>query len=82
MFCSAPAMWTGGEYFHQQPGKASWWGEAGELSLRDLVEDFILASCECCVVTSSNCTCLILSSHLHLTCGPAQVTYRKKVLGS
>lgn len=29
------------EYFHQEPGKASWWGEAGELSLRDLVEDFI-----------------------------------------
>ena len=54
----------------------------GEQSLRDLVEDFVWTTCECCVVTSSDCTSLILSSHLRPTCGLAQVTYRKKVLGS
>ena len=54
----------------------------GEQSLRDLVEDFVWTTCECCVVTSSDCTSLILSSHLRPTRGMTQMTYRMRVLGS
>ena len=51
-FCSAPAMWTRGGCFLKNLERPPGGEKQGELSLRDLVEDFVWTTCECRAVTS------------------------------